>query len=409
MFEKFDKKYIQIGTIVLTIMLINLVLAFLFFNWENVTGIVSMFNSAMAPVYSGMVIAYLLNPGMKVLEKHIFMPLMGRVTKKRKVQRSIARGSSIVFSLLIGIALIIGLFMLVIPELVNSISQLVNQLPSYYRSFQTGFAQAAKDHPDAVSYVTDLTNQAYEHMMTWLKTDLLPSSSKLIFSVSDSIMNIFGVLFNFFIGIIISIYLMANKELFGAQAKRITYTIFKKKWADSILSLMTEANQVFGKFISGKILDSLIVGILTFFVMSIFGMPYVVLISVLICVTNIIPFFGQYIGSIPSALLVFLVSPVKGVIFLILIIVIMQLDGNIIGPKILGESIGLGSFWVLFSILIFGSLFGLAGMIVAVPVFALIFRMIKRWSASRLKGKQLPVETIYYMSPLDKKIRENRK
>lgn len=397
MFEKFDKKYIQIGMIVLAIMLINLILGFLFFNWNSVERAVGRFNSAMAPVYVGMIIAYLLNPAMKCLEQHVFRPMMKYFTKKPGRQKGVARGISIVLVLILGIALIIGLFMLVIPELVNSISMLVNNLPSYYQSFEQELSSLAKNHPDVARYVIDLANQGYEQIMNWLKTDILPTSSKLIFSVSDSIMNIFSVLFNFFIGIIVSIYLMANKELFSAQAKRLLYSIFKQKRADQIRFLMSEANEVFGKFISGKLLDSLIVGILTFLMLTIFGIPYAVLISVLVGVTNIIPFFGQYIGAIPSAFLVFLVSPLKGLIFLVLIIIIMQVDGNIIGPKILGESIGLGSFWVLFSILIFGSLFGLLGMIVAVPVFALIFRTVKKWSTSRLRKKQLPDETKDYM------------
>ena len=163
-----------------------------------------------------------------------------------------------------------------------------------------------------------------------------------------------------------------------------------------MLDVMGETHTIFAKFISGKIIDSLVVGVLTFIIMSIAGIPYTVLISVIIGVTNIIPFFGQYIGIIPSAVLVFIASPSKGILFLVLIIILMQFDGNVLGPKILGDSIGLSSFWILFSILFFGSLFGLFGMICAVPVFAVLYRMIKRWCAGRLAKKELPTETTYY-------------
>lgn len=397
MFEKIEKKYIQIGCVVLAIMLITLVILFLFINWKSVISDVAMVNRAMTPVYIGLIIAYLLNPVMIKIEKGMRL-VTRKILKKPSGQKALARGFSIFIVLAVGISFVVEIFMMVIPQLVDSITLLINNLPENYQSFLKWLEEFSKSNPDMVSYIKDITNQAYDQIMIWLKSELLPSSSKLIIGVSDSIINLFGVMFDLFIGIIFSIYLMANKELFAAQSKRMIYSILKEKHANGLLDLLKETNIVFGKFINGKILDSLIVGILTFFIMTIAGIPYAMLISVLIGVTNIIPFFGQYIGAIPSTILVLLVSPMKGVIFLILIIIIMQVDGNIIGPKILGGSIGLGSFWILFSILIFGSLFGLVGMIVAVPLFAMFFQMVKKWSASRLKKKQLPVETKYYMT-----------
>lgn len=398
MWEKIDKKYIHIGAVILFVMFVSLVILFLFINWKNVTSVFLTFNRAMSPVYIGFIIAYLLNPLLRMIEKNALDPLAKKTIKKPSMQKAAARGVSIFIVLVVGISMIAGLFMLVIPELFNSISLLVSNLPSYYTSFQNWLDEFMKSNPEMSSYIKDITNQAYDQVMTLLKVELLPSSSKFILGLTDSIATFFLVLFDVFLGLIFSIYLMANKELFLAQGKRMLYSILKKKHAENLLGHLKETNTVFGKFISGKLLDSLIVALLTFFVLTIASIPYAILISVLIGVTNVIPFFGQYIGSVPSAILVFLVSPMKGIIFLVLIVIIMQVDGNIIGPKIMGESIGLGSFWVLFSILIFGSLFGLLGMIVAVPVFAIIFRLIKKWSASRLEKKQLPVETKYYMT-----------
>ena len=238
-------------------------------------------------------------------------------------------------------------------------------------------------------------------MLDWLQNDLLPNSDKFLGAITDGVMDATSVLVDFFIGLIISIYLMAGKENFCAQAKKLIFAVLPAKRAGSVLSVLSETHGVFAKFISGKIIDSLIVGVLTFIIMNIAGIPYTILISVLIGVTNIIPFFGQYIGIIPSAVLVFIASPSKGVLFLVLIIILMQFDGNVLGPKILGDSIGLKSFWILFSILFFGSLFGVLGMICAVPVFAVIYRMVKRFCAGRLAKKQLPTETECYCKAWD--------
>lgn len=362
-------------------------------------GIVSAINSALFPVYVGLVIAYLLSPLVNKADHYLFIPLLEHIVKKKHKAKDLARGFSVVLVLILFLLVIFCLVMMVVPEVVESISSLVYNLPGYYKNLLAWGEEVFKNNPRFVEVFQEYSGSLYEHLLSWLQNTILPSSTKLLDALTDGLVNAVNVAVNSFIGIIVSIYLMSSKENFCALGKRLMYTVLPVKRANAVLDILGETHTVFAKFISGKILDSLIVGVLTFIIMSIAGIPYTMLISVIIGVTNIIPFFGQYIGIVPSAVLVFIANPFKGVVFLVLIIILMQFDGNVLGPKILGDSIGLKSFWILFSILFFGSLFGILGMVCAVPVFAIVYRMVKRWSAGRLAAKELPTETEFYCNP----------
>ncbi|MCH5251353.1 MAG: AI-2E family transporter [Lachnospiraceae bacterium] len=395
------EKYWYAGVTAFIVIASALVIYLLFSNLDGVRSIFSAINSALRPIYIGLIIAYLLSPLVNKTDRYLFIPLIRKIMKKGKKEKvnGIARGCSVAVVLILALLVIFGLIMLVVPEIINSISNLIYKMPGYYGEIQAWGQRVFKSNPQFAEYFKTLSNALYK----WLTNDLLPNSNKLLLALTDGVMDAVNGLVNTFIGIIISIYLMAGKENFCAQAKRMMFSIFPVRCVNGMLGVLKETHVVFAKFISGKIIDSLAVGILTFIIMSIAGIPYTILISVIIGVTNIIPFFGQYIGIVPSAFLVFLESPVKGVIFLVLIIVLMQFDGNVLGPKILGDSIGLKSFWILFSILFFGSLFGLLGMICAVPVFAIIYRLVKRWSTRRLAAKNIPTETSYYRDILELK------
>jgi predicted PurR-regulated permease PerM len=208
---------------------------------------------------------------------------------------------------------------------------------------------------------------------------------------------LFSSLWNIVIGLIVSIYFLLDKEKFCAASKKITYALFDEKTANYLVKFGKRSDDIFGNFISGKILDSLIIGILTFVVLIIAKMPYATLISVIIGITNIIPFFGPFFGAIPSALIILFVSPVKAMWFLVIVVVIQQIDGNIIGPKILGDSLGISAFWILFALLVAGKLLGLVGMIIGVPLFAIMYSTIKELIEMRLKEKNMPVDTNEYM------------
>ena len=207
---------------------------------------------------------------------------------------------------------------------------------------------------------------------------------------------VLNVLYNLFIGIIVAIYVLASKETFSAQSKKLVYGIFKKEHADVIIHYVKVSHGMFSGFIIGKIVDSTIIGIICFFLMTVMGLPYALLISVIIGVTNVIPVFGPYIGAVPSALLILIVNPMQALYFIIMLIILQQLDGNIIGPAILGESTGLSAFWVLFSILLFGGLWGIVGMIAGVPLFAVIYRIISDFINWKLSGRRLSTVTDNY-------------
>lgn len=396
--RKFEK-YWYMGITAFLVLAAASAVWMIFTNLHVLGGALSAVNSALFPVYIGLIIAYLLSPLVNKAEKFIFIPLIRKVIKKNQKTKEIARGISVTFVLLAAILIIFCLTMMVVPEVVNSISSLISNLPGYYKNMLVWGENIFKSNPKLTELFQTYSSVIYERLLSWLQNIILPSSTRVLNVLTDGVVNAVNVVVNVFIGLIVSIYLMASKENFCALGKRLMYTVLPYKRVNAILEVLRETHTVFAKFISGKIVDSLIVGVLTFIIMSIAGIPYTMLVSVIIGVTNVIPFFGQYIGIVPSAILVFIANPVKGVVFLILIIILMQFDGNILGPKILGDSIGLKSFWILFSILFFGSLFGLLGMLCAVPVFAIIYRMTKRWSAERLAKKKMPTETEFYCHP----------
>lgn len=396
--HKFEK-YWYAGITAFLVLAAALAVWMIFANLHVLGGVLSAVNSALFPIYIGVIIAYLLSPLVNKAEKFIFIPLIRKICKKDQKTKDIARGFSVALVLLAAILILFCLAMMVVPEVVNSISSLISNLPGYYQNLLAWGEELFKSNPKVTGLFQTYSKVIYEKLLLWLQNIILPNSTRVLNMLTDGVVNAVNVLVNVFIGIIVSIYLMASKENFCALGKRLMYTVLPSKRINAILEVLRETHTIFAKFISGKIVDSLIVGVLTFIIMSIAGIPYTILISVIIGVTNVIPFFGQYIGIVPSAILVFIANPVKGVIFLVLIIILMQFDGNILGPKILGDSIGLKSFWILFSILFFGSLFGLLGMICAVPVFAIIYRMTKRWSAGRLARKKMPTETEFYCHP----------
>ena len=330
--KKLENKYIYAGITAFCVLMAVLICGFIFFNFDVVTAAFGKLNSALTPIYIGLVIAYLLSPMVNGMERMVFIPLLRKINKTDKRVRAFARGISIVLVLVLAAAVIFWLSMLVVPEVVDSITNLADNLPDYYRNTLQVANDIGKKHPEIAQYMKESTNTVYTQVRNWVQNDLLPASTEILGSVSDGLLSALDMLLNVVIGIIVSIYLMAGKERFCAQAKRLLYTIFSEKRANRILSFGKDINWSFAKFFSGKIIDSIIVAIITFIALSIADIPYTALISVLVGVTNIIPFFGPYIGAIPSALLVFLASPFKGVIFLVLIIIIQQVDGNIIGP-----------------------------------------------------------------------------
>ena len=270
------------------------------------------------------------------------------------------------------------------------------QFPVYVNNLTAWLQKVLADNPEVESYINDLINTYTPELRSWMNDTLLPQMNAVLKVVSNYAFNVLKALWNMIIGLIISVYIMGSKEKFIGQAKKAIYSAMDIKRANSFIEDIRFVHRTFGGFISGKLLDSLLIGILCFAGTSIMGTPYPVLISVIIGVTNIVPFFGPYLGAIPSAFLILMIDPIQCLYFLIFILVLQQFDGNILGPKILGDSTGLSSFWVIFSITIFGGFMGVPGMVIGVPTFAVIYALCRRWINRNLAKKKLPTETEEY-------------
>lgn len=341
----------------------------------------------LQPFFIGIVIAYLLNFIVRFLEERaIKNKYISKVIKEPKRWLSLLITYSIAFFLL---ALFIRF---VLPQLIDSIVGLINDIPRYIDSSNEFISKTYKKinlSPKNQQLINNNLNKLIDYIIK-TATGLLPILGNVFRTLASSIWNIV-------IGVIVSIYLLMEKEKFIALSRKVTYGIMPIKAADKISEVAHRSNDVFGKFLTGKIFDSFIIGVLTFIILSIVKMPYTTLVSVIVGCTNIIPFFGPFIGAIPSFLIILFVDPIKAIWFLVIILIIQQLDGNIIGPKILGNSIGISAFWILFAIMVAGKFLGLVGMVIGVPIFAVFYTLLKEFIEDRLKKKGLKVETEEYM------------
>ena len=406
--------YLCTGITAFAVIAASLCLFFTLFHFREVACFLDELGAILRPIFMGAVIAFLLLP----IHRTILRFLLSMTSEKRqKNTKDVAFLNlvAIVCSLLLAIFLIYLLLAMVIPQVYQSVVGLVNSIPTYIEVVQGWLQTFFEDNPDIQASVMSIYNSAASSLEQWLNSDILPNLESatttlewlrkdIVPNLTGVVAGVSGVLVGFLvlvkdllIALIVSVYLLARKDIFAAQGKKILYSMFPTKCADLIVGEARNAYRIMSGFINGKLLDSLIIGILCFFCCSLLKFPYVALISVVIGVTNIIPFFGPFIGAIPCGLLIFLVNPLQAVYFAIFILVLQQFDGNILGPKILGDSTGLASFWVLFSILLFGGLFGFAGMVLGVPVFAMIYSVISRMVAYGLRSRNLPQETKDYM------------
>ncbi|MEN8076640.1 AI-2E family transporter [Clostridioides difficile] len=347
---------------------------------------ISDFMGTLQPFIIGGALAYILNFILRFYEDYV---LSHEYFKKLK--RSGKRGIGLVLTYVTASIITYLFIQFVLPQLMDSIIGLVNNIPEYVNDV-TKYTNDIVDNlnlqPEYISLITSKFGEAVTYIISIL-SNLVPVIGNFIVGATSSILNII-------IGIIVSIYILIDKEKFMALGKKITYALCSEERAKFILKLATQSNMTFSRFIGGKILDSFIIGVLTFIILTIFKMPYILLISVIIGVTNIIPFFGPFIGGIPAAIIILFVSPMQALWFVIIIIVIQQIDGNIIGPKILGDSIGISAFWILFSLLVAAKFMGFVGMVVGVPLFAIFYSIIKEIIEEKLNKKGLPVETEKY-------------
>lgn len=353
----------------------------------------------ISPFLYGFVMAYLLDPLYSFIISKTYPGIKG-ATEKPSSALKISKIIATIVSLVVLFGVVIGIGALIIPQLIESVTGLSQTLPGDVTHF-TDIINNYLDNMENDALADTLQDNVEElqnHVISWVQDTFLPGMGSLVQRVSSGLIVTIKTILNMVIGVIACVYYLNGKETFMAQFKKTILALFREDRAKEIFEFADYTNKTFGAFISGKILDSLIIGILCFIAMSILKLPYSMLISTIVGITNVIPFFGPFIGAIPSVLLILVVNPIQAFYFLILIVVLQQLDGNVIGPKILGSSIGIASFWVMFAIILGGGLFGFVGMILGVPVFAVLYYYGGRFVRNKLEKKGLAEDTTDYIS-----------
>ena len=347
----------------------------------------------LSPFIWGLIITYLLSPLYKGLYQGFFLPLTEKLSgKKKKGSPKLAKGLSVLLSIIVFLAMITALVYLIIPQLYSSVETIVNNSPGYIDKLSEWSKNTLANYPELRDFVIEKFEEINTNLFTWIRDTILPGLGSFVSNITAGVYYFLRAVYNIVIGIIVSAYLLSNMESASARAKRLCYCVFGVEWAEKIRSAIRFTDRTFMGFINGKLLDSAIIGLICYVVCAILKMPYALLVSVIIGVTNIIPFFGPLIGAIPSAFIILLVDPLKALIFVIFIIILQQVDGNIIGPKILGSSIGINGFWVMFSIILGAGLFSFWGMLLGVPVFVVIYTGITILVERKLKKRSLPVD-----------------
>lgn len=420
----FEKKYIQIGTILLIVSLLAITFCFLIYHGTEVSGFFSKAFSILAPIIDGLIIAFLLIPIVNFIEHRLVYCFISPKKKKALVEKReaerlryetemneeekkvyekkqknkahLARTISIILTLLFVGLLIYAFLYSVIPQVKDSITNIAKKSNDYINNFNKYVAVWEKKYPDIAKIIENNWEEYKDVIIDWRDNTLMPKVKELANTGASKVLGFFSAVWDIIIGLIISIYIMAEKEKFSAQFKKIFYGIMGVKTANKFVDNLRFTNKKFSGFIVGKLTDSLIIGFITLIACYILKFDYPVLIALIIGVTNIIPFFGPIFGAIPCFILLFLISPIKSLYFLIFVFALQQFDGNILGPKILGNSTGVSGVWVIFSITLFGGIWGVPGMLVGVPLFAVIYAALKTFIESKLAKRELPKDTENY-------------
>ena len=388
---KWDKSYFGIGLTAFIVIACS-ILFYMIINRFDV--IISGFNlviNILMPMIMGLVIAYLLNPLLNFFEQTIFKKIQPQL-KYSKVRRAV----SVTTTFVVVILLLTGFFWLLIPQLVESISSLIDRVPGYLNSAKSFLETFLKDNQAITDWFKVDLSQIFSNLETMLK-EYLPMVNDILDGATRSVMGVFTTLMNLFVGFVVAIYLLYSKERFAGQTKKVMFALLPRNFTLKVIDILSQTDKMFSGYIFGKVVEAFCVALLCFLGCTLLGLPYALLVTVIMFVFNLIPYFGPLIGAIPCTLLILLVDPLQALWFVILICVLQQFDGNVIGPMILGNHTGLTSFWIIFSIFLFGGLFGFFGMIIGVPAFAVIYSLIRALVEKRLKKKGMPLSTNDYM------------
>lgn len=351
----------------------------------------------LSSILYGLVYAYLLNPFVRWTDK-LLLPRLQKTKLKPEKARRLSRLAGIVVAFCMAALLIYLLVKLIVPQLITSIVGIAKLLPDYYASIEKFVVHLVEDNPQIVKYVNIALENGYGHLENFIQNDLLGRMQELVVTLTSSVYGVLRELINMVIGLVVAVYALWAKDRFLCQAKKLTVAIWEPERADRLMDQARKVDKIFNGFIIGKIIDSLIIGVLCYIGVSILKLPYAVLVSTIVGVTNVIPYFGPIIGAIPCTLLILLNSPIQGLYFVIFVLVLQQIDGNIIGPKILGDNVGISGFWILVSITVGGGLFGFTGMLLGVPVFATIYMLVADFAERALRKRGRSTKTGDYFA-----------
>ena len=381
-----ENRIVQIGIMAFLVIAAAILFYYLIFLIPSIWSFICEITSILMPLIFGLILAYIMHPIVKLFENKVFTKI-----KKDTARRNL----SILCTIVVIIGVIVALISIIIPQLLLSIQSLIVNVPIYAKNVETALLDwlsnsdveeiVLNNYDDIISYITAALNDV-----------VLPATNSAISNLSKGIFGVLSFIFNFAIGTVFAVYILANTKNFGAGIRKVLYSIFNVDKVNEFIDEVKHINHVFGQFMIGKICDSSVVALCTLLFLLIFKYPYPLLIAVIIGLTDLIPYFGPYIGSVPSALLICLVDPVKAITFVLFMVVLQQIDGNLITPGIQKQATGLPSFWVLFSITLFGGLFGLIGLLIAVPCFTIIYELVVDNINKRLRKKNMPTDSDFY-------------
>lgn len=392
-------KYIAWGITALAVLICAILFYFGLDELGSFFKALGSFFRILSPFIWGLIISYLIMPSMLYYEKKIFKPLLEKSRKKhpnRKEHPKLARTFALIMAEIVLLLILALLVYLVVPQLYESISTIVANSPEYFDKAYSYLENLLQKNPAIEKYGTKLFGNLTDALTKWGTNTLMPGMENLVSNITSGVYSVLRVVYDLLIGIIASVYVLYNRESMRVHVKKLFYSMFNTKSVNTLSGIIDFVDKTFMGYIMGRLIDSAIIGVLCYIGCAILGMPYALLISVIVGITNVIIFFGPFMGAIPSALIILMVDPVKCLIFIIFIIVLQQFDGNILGPKILSGAIGINGFWVLFSIIVFGGLFGFWGMLLGVPVFVVIYTAVEMLIDNKLKKKNMPTDAAAY-------------
>lgn len=395
---RWDKKYLYWGVTAFIVIVTSITFFLLLDRLDTVGQLIKLVLGALMPIIYGLCFAYVLNKAMIFVEKRFISKLAGRIVKNNeKRAKKVSRMLSIIVVLLLAMLLITGLLMFILPQIFLSIVRLVNKSGEYISAAVEIVREIFHNDEVFTPVITRWLETFSGNFFNWIEVEVLPKVSVLITGITGGVVSAVKVMFAILVGIVISVYVLYNKETFCAQSKKILYGAMKPATANKTLDELNFINKAFGDYIVGTLLDALIIGSATYAFTIVMGMQYKELIAIIVGVTNMIPVFGPFIGAVPPTLLLFLENPIHAVAFVIFVIVMQQIDGNVLKPRIFGSQAGISGFWIMFAILFFGGVFGIVGMALGVPVMTVLYSAVTRMNKRHLREKGLPVSTAKYM------------